>query len=69
MAYRGQKPGVWVFLLLLVVVLVAAWLTRWRYEGTQIRVNRFNGEKQMRVRYDSGEHEWVPVMNPHEQFE
>jgi hypothetical protein len=51
------------------LLLLSAWFLRWRYVGTQWRVNRFTGAVQQHVfpeGPDSGK--WIPAETPDIEF-
>ncbi|HBF33545.1 TPA: hypothetical protein DDW35_03170 [Candidatus Sumerlaeota bacterium] len=62
MAARNQVPA-WVYFILLLVILLTAWLNRYRYHGTNQRQNRFTGEVEQRVVIDDTRVEWHVVPN------
>ncbi len=46
---------------LLVALVLAAWLSRYRYSDTQTRTNRFTGQTERRIAGEDGSAEWVPL--------
>jgi hypothetical protein len=59
--YRREKVTGWIFLMFVLLLLLGAWLSRWRFVGTQTRVNRFTGYTEKRVEKAGGGFEWVPA--------
>jgi hypothetical protein len=57
--YRQQRITGWVLLGFLCLVVIGLWLSRWRFEGTQKRVNRFTGYTEVRIPKPGGGFEWV----------
>ena len=60
MAKNGKNSGLIVLVIFIILALAGGWLSRWKYQGTQLRENRFTSERQMRIEYDDGSHEWIP---------
>jgi len=61
---RQQQNTIWIVIGTIILVLVAGWLSRWKYDyygPTRVRYSRFTGATEKRVQYGEDDVEWVPM--------
>jgi len=65
MPLKRSDFNILITLILVGLLLLSAWFLRWRYVGTQWRVNRFTGAVEKHI-YPEGEDsgKWIPSDTP-----
>ncbi len=69
MPLQRSSLNIWVTWVLIGLLALSTWFLRWRYIGTQWRVNRFTGTVQKHVfPKGGGPGKWVPAETPDIEF-